>query len=104
MTVLVSAILHFFFLEVLFNWLALVSYILCLKPIMETLFLHYFKLLQSQMSAVATGHTPLHSPKHYIQVVSQSCVQPLVFYFKRHCVLSWKYVLIHKDMSLSGKG
>jgi len=47
-------------------------YILCLKPIMETLSLHYFKLSQSQMSAVATGHVPLNITYNQLEQCSAS--------------------------------
>lgn len=90
LAVLVSAFLRIFSRKVcLICWLSLMFYILCLKRVMKTPFLHYCKLSQPQMAAVATGHIPLN-------ITYNQFSQSSVLYFKRHCILSWKYVLIHK--------
>jgi len=56
MTVLVSAFLQIFFLEVLFNRLAVIDVLYSLSP---TIHGDTIANCQSQMSAVATGHFPL---------------------------------------------
>jgi hypothetical protein len=84
MTVLVSAFLQIFFFWkfCLIGWLSLMSYILCLQPVMETL------LCIVTVTDVCCGNRTLSS-HHYKQAVTLSGINPLVFSFKRHCVLSW---------------